>query len=448
MSGAPLPTLDSLPLDTSQEEAVVRLRNLRKTYSLGTGVDTSLKSVVLDKFRGRKPDVLEVLDGIDLDIHRGQALGICGVNGAGKSTLLKIVAGIIPATSGTVEVRGRVASLLELGAGFHPEMSGEENVLLNGSILGIGEKQLRHKMASIFRTAGLERFAKTPIKHYSSGMVQRLGFAIASHLDPDVLILDEIFAVGDILFQHTAKELFERFKALKKTIILVSHDLGLLEKFCNRVLILANGKILMDGPPKIVTHQYAILSWQHQFQFGSSRTPYLVSNRVGDQRMRILEVQVLDEKGEEARVIRQFSKARFRIRIASDDPDLGGPCISLRFQDRWSQGVCQSVLTPPSDRGGAPKEFVVELVWDAVLLAPGYYSIELIVQTRGGWILDMWAYGESFHVISRESATGEVVTDGFFYHPGQWLIEGEGTQTWERPDDRELNGSKVVPPGD
>ena len=388
--------------------------------------------MILNKIKGKQPDILKVLDGLDLDIPRGQAVGICGANGTGKSTLLKIIAGIVPPTAGTVEVEGRVASLLELGAGFHPEMTGEENVLLNGAILGIAERLLKHKMAAIFRTAGLERFATTPIKHYSSGMVQRLGFSIASHLNPDILILDEIFAVGDMLFQHTAHQLFESFKASNKTIILVSHDLTLLEIFCDRVLILANGKILMDGPPKIVTHQYATLSWQHQFQCGVGETPYSVTNRFGDQRMRFAEVTLLDREGRDQRAFRQFDPMRIRLKIVSDDPDLGGPFLSVKFQDTWGEGICQSILPPPAYLGSAPAEYHVELVFDSLLLSPGFYSLELILRTRGGWMLDMWSYAESFHVIAKmEDQRADVITDGFFHHPNRWVLEG--VEGWEVP---------------
>ena len=424
--------LKETPVPITSTRPAIRIRGLVKYYSLGSGYDSSLKSMIIHRIQGKHPDVLRVLDGLDLTVPKGQALGICGANGTGKSTLLKIIAGIVPQTSGTVEVDGRVASLLELGAGFHPEMTGEENVFLNGAILGLPESALKHKMAAIFRTAGLERFATTPIKHYSSGMVQRLGFSIASHLDPDVLILDEVFAVGDMLFQHTARDLFAKFKARGKTILLVTHDLVLLEQFCDRVLILANGKVLMDGPPKIVTHQYATLSWQHRFQYGVGEAPYSVTNRMGDQRMRVEEVKTLDAEGNEQRAFRQFDPMRVRMKIVSDDPDLGGPFLSIKIQDTWGQGICQNVLPPPSDLGSAPPEYFVELVFDRLLLSPGIYSIEVILRTRGGWMLDVWSYGESFHVIiQEETGRADIVTDGFFHHPGRWTFEG--VEGWEVP---------------
>lgn len=420
---------------TSPKTPAIVIRKLVKHYRLGSDETGSFKSVVLDKIKRRKGDLLKVIDGIDLEIAKGEIVGICGANGAGKSTLLKMISGIVPPTSGEIRVEGRVASLLELGAGFHPEMTGVENVLLNGSIIGLPESFLREKMAAIFRTAGLERFENTPIKHYSSGMVQRLGFSIASHLDPDILILDEIFAVGDILFQRTALETFYNFKSSGKTILIVSHDLSIMEKFCDRVMILANSKILMDGPPKMVTHQYAMLSLQHRSQFGAGSVPYGVTNRGGDQRMRVENVRLLNPAGNETRAFRQFGSFRVRMTIANDDEDLGGPFISVRILDTWGDGVCQSILLPPEEHGSAPPRWEVELAYDPLLLSPGYYSVEVMLKTRGGWILDLWSYRESFHVMNREEhERPDIVTDGFFHHPSKWTMEGVPDWTFEQEE--------------
>ncbi len=413
----------SPPVKDASRRVAVRLRNLVKKYQLGSDLDLSLKSKVLARVKGRKPDILNVLNGLDLDLYGGEAVGICGANGAGKSTLLKIIAGIIPPTSGEVHVEGRVASLLELGAGFHPEMTGEENVVLNGVLLGISERQLKQKMTAIFRTAGLERFRSTPIKHYSSGMVQRLAFSIAGNLDPDIMILDEIFAVGDIVFQRVARELFYRFKALNKTIILVSHDLSILEKFCDRVIMIADGKVLLDGPPKMVTHQYAILYWQASQQIGDpEHEKYVLVNRMGDQRMRIVGVELLGEGGKTETIFRQFSPLRVRIHMQSHDEDLSYPAISVKVQNNWGEDICTALYIPPEDRvEPAPVEIQYELLFDELLLGPGHYSLNVTIQTRGGWVLDSRTFAESFIVIPRkEKEQYDVFIGGVFSHPTHW----------------------------
>jgi len=424
---------EPLPDSYPPEDLAIRLSGLVKEYYLGQDRDRTLKSFILRKVRREEPDILRVLTGLDLEVPKGQVLGICGANGAGKSTLLKIIAGIIPPTAGEVEVKGRVASLLELGAGFHPEMTGMENVLLNGAILGIREQDLRQRISSIFQMAGLERFTDTPIKHYSSGMVQRLGFAIASFLDPDVMILDEIFAVGDAIFQQTALDMFSRFKSRKKTILLVSHDLRILENFCDRVILLAGGGILMDGPPKVVTHQYATLCWQHVYQIGTDQVPFSVTNRMGDQRMRLKKVMLLNENDEEQRAFRQFGCLKFRFCLVCEDQDLSEPYLSVKVIDNWGRGVCQDFGIPEEGHNSAPAEFQMDLILNEILLSPGSYSLEVIVATGFGLILDSWSFAETFSIIPPLDSGLEMPDPGvFFYHPSRWETlteEARGTTT-------------------
>jgi ABC-type polysaccharide/polyol phosphate transport system ATPase subunit len=418
----------------------IRIQGLCKHYYLGCALDRSLKGLLKRKFLRLQGDILRVLENLDLEVPKGQALGICGANGAGKSTLLKLIAGITYPTSGTIEVSGRVASLLELGAGFHPDMTGEENVLLNGVILGLPEYMLKRKMEAIFRDAGLSLFRHTPIKHYSTGMIQRLGFSIASHLDPDILILDEVFAVGDALFQHTAVDIFRRFKARHKTILLVSHDLTVLENFCDRVIMISNGGILMDGPPKVVTYQYAALVWQHRYQIGSGDNPYHVTNRLGDQRMRLTEVSFPSTEGAKVgigamsetspleinieRVCRQFMPFTIRLHLLCEDSDLSYPYVGLKILDNWGRGICQTVSGPPQDQfDPAPHEFHIDVVFESVLLVPGNYTMEIIIATVGGHILDSWSFAESFSVLPRMEVIPYMGTfDGTFFHPVRWEV--------------------------
>jgi ABC-type polysaccharide/polyol phosphate transport system ATPase subunit len=189
-------------------------------------------------------------------VPRGQTLGVIGRNGSGKSTMLKLVAGITKPTSGTVRVDGRISALIELGAGFHPEISGRENVFINGIMLGLTKREVARRFDDIVEFAELQDFIDAPVKTYSSGMYMRLGFAVAIHVDPDVLLVDEVLAVGDEGFTHKCLDKFAEFKRRGKTILLVTHSLGLVERFCDEALWLDSGRIKGSGDPKRIVGAY------------------------------------------------------------------------------------------------------------------------------------------------------------------------------------------------
>ena len=189
----------------------------------------------------RRREPFWALRGVSFEVGRGEALGVVGANGSGKSTLLKLLAGIVRPTSGSVDVRGRLAALLELGAGFHPEISGRENVEITGLLLGLTKREIAERFDAIVRFAGVQEFLDAPVKTYSSGMAVRLGFAIAAHSDPDVLLVDEVLAVGDEMFAHRALEKFSEFERAGKTLVFVSHDLGLVAERCRRAIWLERG---------------------------------------------------------------------------------------------------------------------------------------------------------------------------------------------------------------
>ena len=198
----------------------------------------------------------EALRGVSFEVQSGQTLGIIGENGSGKSTLLKILAGISKPTAGEVVTRGRISALIELGAGFHPEISGRENIFINGVILGLTRKQIQEKYDEIVRFAELEEFIDNPVKSYSSGMFMRLGFSIAINVNPDILLVDEVLAVGDASFVPKCLDKINEFRRHGKTIIYVSHDLATIERICDDVIWIKKGKIEMRGYPKRVTDAY------------------------------------------------------------------------------------------------------------------------------------------------------------------------------------------------
>jgi lipopolysaccharide transport system ATP-binding protein len=219
----------------------------------------TLKSALLkgSLIQDLQPDEkFQALQGVSFNVAAGKTYGIIGRNGSGKSTVLKLVAGITKPTSGTVTVCGRVSALIELGAGFHPEISGRENVFINGIMLGLSKREVARRFDEIVEFAELQQFIDAPVKTYSSGMYMRLGFAVAIHVDPDVLLVDEVLAVGDEGFTHKCLDKFGEFKRRGKTILLVTHSLGLVERFCDEALWLDAGKVRSAGDPKRVVDAY------------------------------------------------------------------------------------------------------------------------------------------------------------------------------------------------
>jgi len=215
---------------------------------------TTLKSVLVDLIRGRHSSedahYLWALKDINLEVPRGTTLGIIGRNGSGKSTLLKILAGIYRPNSGRVEVNGRVSALIELGAGFHPELSGRENIFINGMILGLSRKEIRRKFDEIVAFAEIADFIDAPVRTYSSGMYARLGFSVAVNVDPDILLVDEVLSVGDEAFIHKCKDKMDDFKQRGRTIVLVTHDLVTVDNWCNEAIWLEGGVIKKRGDQK------------------------------------------------------------------------------------------------------------------------------------------------------------------------------------------------------
>jgi ABC-type polysaccharide/polyol phosphate transport system ATPase subunit len=219
----------------------------------------TLKSALLSRslIRDLRPDeTFPAVSNVTFSVPRGQTLGVIGRNGSGKSTTLKLVAGITKPTSGTVKVNGRISALIELGAGFHPEISGRENVFINGIMLGLSKREIARRFDEIVEFAELQEFIDAPVKTYSSGMYMRLGFAVAIHVDPDVLLVDEVLAVGDEGFTHKCLDKFAEFKRRDKTILLVTHSLGLVERFCDEALWMDAGRMKLQGDPKRVVGAY------------------------------------------------------------------------------------------------------------------------------------------------------------------------------------------------
>ena len=241
--------------------AAISLDRVSRTYQKYSARHRfqTFKSAVIrgDFFRSLRPDELvKAVDDVSLEVESGMTLGLIGRNGSGKSTLLKLIAGIAKPTAGVLKVEGKISALIELGAGFHPEISGRENVFINGIMLGLSKKEISARFDEIVKFADLEDFIDAPVKTYSSGMFMRLGFSIAINVNPDVLLVDEILAVGDAAFIPKCLDRIDDFRRRKKTIVFVSHDLSMVGKICDKVAWLKDGRLQMLGEPKRVTDAY------------------------------------------------------------------------------------------------------------------------------------------------------------------------------------------------
>jgi len=283
--------------------AVIHFERVSKRFTLHHERHRSFQELAVNLFRrsSGSREALWALRDVSFAVEQGETVGLIGPNGAGKSTVLKLLSRIIEPTSGRVEVDGRVGALLELGAGFHPDLTGRENVFLNGSVLGLSRAEIRRKLDEIVAFAELERFIDVPVKHYSSGMYVRLGFSVAVHTDPEVLLVDEVLAVGDQVFQQKCLRRISELRRDGVTIILVSHNLGSIGNLCERAIWLQDGRIEADGGSAEVVDQYLVFSHKNYYGQQQAKPAFVTqggeSNRWGTFQAEITSLRFLDTAG-------------------------------------------------------------------------------------------------------------------------------------------------------
>jgi ABC-type polysaccharide/polyol phosphate transport system ATPase subunit len=345
----------------------------------------TLKELVIARGRMKATEVL-ALDHVSLAVEPGEAVGLVGRNGSGKTTLLRLLAGIIKPTAGTVEVGGRVASLLELGAGFQPEFTGRENVYLNGSIYGLKRSYIREQMDEIVAFAELERFIDLPMRIYSSGMFMRLGFAVAAHLSADVLLLDEVFAVGDEAFQQKCFGKIFEFKQRGGTIVFVSHDATAVERLCERALLLRNGRVEFDGP----THDAIV---RYHRLLAAERDPaerQAGLREWGSGEARIVEVELLSDEGADRRQFLAGEPFSLRLRIESERP-LPAPRLTYELRNEagllLAAGVQDTSELGWEERAG---ERTLRFDVDRLPLADGRFQLRFGLSDSTGQRLYHW----------------------------------------------------------
>lgn len=317
---------------------MISVQNVAKLYRIYDQPSGRLKEILL---RGRRKYHRDfwALQDVSLEVQTGETVGVIGRNGAGKSTLLQIIAGILKPTRGDVRVEGRVTALLELGSGFNPEYTGRENIVLSGQILGFSEAEMKRRMDVIVQFAELEAFLDQPVKTYSTGMLMRLAFAAAIHVDPDVLIVDEALSVGDVYFQRKSLDRVEHFRKSGKTVLFVSHDPALVQRFCDKALWLEGGKAQMYGPAREVVTRYQAFCQRLESerlrsvgqtggQVGSLSTQEyedilsylkLVGSRWGSGQISFTGLEMFNAAGEAAWVFRTDDEVTLRLHYTADD---------------------------------------------------------------------------------------------------------------------------------
>lgn len=355
----------------------IEIRSLSKRYVLGERERSAqLREHLVKLFRRgaarKKRDVVWALRDVSFSVPEGQVVGIIGRNGAGKSTLLKILSRITYPTSGGIRVRGRVASLLEVGTGFHEELTGRENIYLNGSILGMRRREIDRHLDAIIEFSGVSQFVDTPIKRFSSGMRLRLGFAVAAHLDPDVLIVDEVLAVGDAGFQKKCISTMEDLRSGGRTVVFVSHNMAAVENLCSRGLWIDGGKLRMDGNSKEVIKAY--LGSYSGAEAGARELE--VEGRAGSGEVRFTDIELLNPEGMPSPIIQSGDALTLRLHFRADEL-ISHPNFSVRLYtsmgtlitetSTWLHGV-----TIPSV---GPGEGYADLELDALNLLPSRYTL-------------------------------------------------------------------------
>jgi ABC-type polysaccharide/polyol phosphate transport system ATPase subunit len=347
---------------------------------------------------------------VSLSIPRGQFVAIVGPNGSGKSTLLQVVSGIIRPTSGRVVTEGRIGALLELGAGFNPEFTGRENVILNSEILGLGKKQIADALPDVEAFAEIGEFMDRPVKEYSSGMYVRLAFSAAIHIDPEILIIDEALAVGDAIFAGRCIRKFEELKHKGVTVLFVSHDLGLVKRLADRAVLMLHGSVEADGTPEEISNRYVGLvhEWEKLDRSKESSEPALASSyRHGDRASEILSVTLHDDQGIERQVFETGDQLTIRIR-AEFFKDVDEPIAGMLIRNRLGMDVFGTNTRIEGKRLGVLQAGdILEIDFTVpCLLTAQEYSLTAATQHWDGRSQD-WLDGVlKFTVTEKRAATG------------------------------------------
>ena len=411
-------------------ENAIEVRDVKKSFKVFIDRGKTIKERALFSQR-RKYDYRQVLCGISFDVKRGEAVGLIGHNGCGKSTTLKLLTRILYPDEGTIEIKGRISSLIELGAGFHPDLSGRENIYTNAAIFGLKRDEIDRRLEDIIAFSELENFIDNPVRTYSSGMYMRLAFSVAINVDADVLLIDEILAVGDANFQAKCFNKLRDIKAKGTTIVIVSHSLGQIEQICERSIWIHEGLIRMEGSPREVHPVYLDYMGRQREEIArkererqakkagasdadaktaesaeSTETEVKDSKRWGNGKARIQKIRLLDLDGEDKGVFRTGSditvQLQYSVKEKVQDAVFG---IGI-FRSDGVQCYGSNTRLDKLDEFSLTQDGCVELVLKDVLLMPGVYTFDFAIECDQGVPVDYYREARTVEFYSSDSDVG------------------------------------------
>jgi lipopolysaccharide transport system ATP-binding protein len=435
---------------TAVEVENVSKRFRRQTVQPSTSLKSALVDLIMHRRRSGGEGTFQALKDVTFEVQHGQTLGIIGRNGSGKSTLLKLLAGIYRPDYGKITVHGRLGALLELGAGFHPEFSGRENIIINGIVLGLSKREVRRRFEEIVRFAELEEFIDEPVKTYSSGMYMRLGFSVAVHANPDVLLIDEILAVGDEAFHQKCFDKLAEFQQQGKTVIFVSHDLAAIEQWTDEALWLEDGVVCERGEPRRIVELYrqamaaqegSVPSTGHPRVEDPSREipPLDPPKRWGGREVEIVSVRMLDVSGRERYAYQSGEQMcvafAYKVHRPAEDAVFG--IMVVREDGLWCYGSNTAIdevpLPPLGERGS------VEVLLERLDLVAGTYHLDVAVQARDGLSYD---YHHRLYAFTIKSEQQDI---GVLRIPHCWTIKPLPAPTSREAVPEEANQPQGLP---
>jgi lipopolysaccharide transport system ATP-binding protein len=412
---------------------VIKVENLSKAYQIGqigTGtISRDLERFVTTKILGKEDPFLKIgetndrsakggsdivwsLKDLNFEINQGDALGIIGKNGAGKSTLLKLLSRVTSPTTGSIKVKGRIASLLEVGTGFHPELSGRENIYLNGAILGMRKKEITRKLDEIIDFSGVERYIDTPVKRYSSGMYVRLAFAVAAHLESEILIVDEVLAVGDAEFQKKCLgKMGDISKGEGRTVLFVSHNMAAVENLCTKSMLLTNGLIHSIADTKTIITNYLSLNVNSNL----NNKALITNNRSGNGIFKFTRVSLIDDSNSnEISEIQCGMDVRFRLHYEMNEPQIKNILLGIGINNEYDERVTFLSNEMLNKTIELTADNYADITIHKLPLTAGRYNLTLFCSINGltsDWIQNAFYFN---------------INSGDFYNTGKNVPDGNG----------------------
>ncbi len=397
-------------------DIALEFNNVWKKFKKGEKYDSLrdlIPALVKRVFSGNHREELQekefwAIKDLSFQVKRGEALGIIGPNGAGKSTILKLLSGILRPNKGGIKVKGKLSALIEVGAGFHPDLTGRENIYLNGAILGMTRKEVDKKFDEIVEFSELEEFINTPVKRYSSGMYARLGFSVAAHLDPDILLVDEVLSVGDISFQAKCIEKIRKMKEGDVTIVFISHNMGAVLDLCPRTILLHKGEVIADGRTENIIKEYRAASSQKK----------ITQTKNSDKEnglIKIRSVSFHDHEGYEKLAFRTGDKMAIKI-ILEAQQKISSPVLGIAFYDE--KGICVYGHNSKVDKfelGDVYYTYEVDVEYKSMELQPGNYFVSVgVFDTMA---LKPYEYKDKHYSFMVTGGKGEI---GLIRLPHEW----------------------------